>query len=72
MTAIQTPAVHSTLRGDLYISPTRLDASGMTADVWSYPLQWMIWLGGLLAAAGAGVSLLATRRVRDRREPAVV
>ncbi len=65
LTAIQTPAIHSTFMGDLYISPTRLDASGVTADVWAYPMQWMIWLGGLLAAAGAGFSLLAIRRSRD-------
>ena len=72
LTAIQTPAVHSTLGGDLYISPTRLDSSGMTADIWSYPMQWMVWLGGLIAAAGAGVSLLATRRVRERTERELV
>lgn len=72
LTAIATPAVHSTLRGDLYISPTRLDASGMAADVWSYPLQWMIWLGGLIMAAGAAASLPATRRTRQPTEPALV
>ena len=60
--AIQTPAVRSTLAGDLYISPTRLDAAGVAADVWWYPMQWMVWLGGLVMAAGAAFSLLALRR----------
>ncbi len=71
--AIQTPAVHSTLRGDLYLSLTRLDNSGLTMDVWDYPLQWAIWFGGLVTAAGAGVSLLAIRgRTADRKRPARV
>ncbi len=69
--AIQTPAVRSTFSGDLYLSPTRLDTDGFAADAWAYPLQWMIWFGGLLVAAGAGFSLLATRQVR-RPEPARV
>ncbi len=65
--AIQTPAVYSTLRGDLYLSLTRIDDEGLAMDMWDYPLQWMIWAGGLLTAAGAGLSLLAVRvRARDR------
>ena len=63
---IVTPAVHSTLRGDLYVSITRLDEEGLHADVWSYPLQWMVWLGGLITASGAGFSLLASRRRAGR------
>ncbi len=65
---VVTPAVYSTPRGDLYVSLTRLDSSGMVADVWSYPLQWMVWLGGLVTAAGAGFSLSA---VTGRRRQAV-
>ena len=57
-----TPAVHSTLGGDLYVSLTRLDGQGLQADVWAYPLQWMIWLGGLVTASGAAFSLAAVRR----------
>ncbi|MDE0369576.1 MAG: hypothetical protein OXI84_05475, partial [bacterium] len=52
--------------GDLYVSLTRLDSSGMVADVWSYPLQWMVWLGGLVTAAGAGFSLSAVAGRRSR------
>ena len=62
--AIQTPAVRSTIVGDLYISPTRLDSSGVSADLWYYPMQWMLWLGGLIMASGAAFSLLAIRRSR--------
>ena len=57
-----TPAVHSTPAGDLYVSITRLDSEGLGADVRAYPLQWMIWLGGLVTASGAGFSLAARRR----------
>ena len=57
-----TPAVHSTFGGDLYVSLTRLDGQGLQADVWAYPLQWMIWLGGLVTASGVAFSLVAIRR----------
>lgn len=63
---VVTPAVYSTPRGDLYVSLTRLDSSGMVADVWSYPLQWMVWLGGLVTAAGAGFSLSSVAGRRRR------
>ncbi len=72
MAPVVTPAVYTTLRGDLYVSLTRLDASGIVADVWSYPLQWMVWLGGLMTAAGAGLSLSGSLfRQRRRRGVAV-
>lgn len=59
---VVTPAVHSTFRGDLYVSLIRLDGEGVQVDVWVYPLQWMIWLGGLVTASGAAFSLVAIRR----------
>ena len=65
-----TPAVHSTFGGDLYVSLTRLDAQGLHADVWAYPLQWMIWLGGLVTASGAAFSLVAIRRRAPARAEA--
>lgn len=63
---VVTPAVYSTPRGDLYVSLTRLDSSGIVADIWSYPLQWMVWLGGLVTAAGAGFSLSSVAGRRRR------
>ena len=64
-----TPAVYSTVGGDLYVSLTRLDNRGLHADVWAYPLQWMVWLGGLITACGAGFSLMAVgRRTRTSVE----
>lgn len=68
---IITPAVHSTFGGDLYISLTRLDQQGLQADVWAYPLQWMIWLGGLVTASGAAFSLAALRRRSVDRSEAI-
>ena len=59
--SVVTPAVHTSLRGDLYVSLTRIDSQGLQADVWAYPLQWLVWLGGLVTACGAGFSLTATR-----------
>ncbi|MYD04646.1 MAG: heme lyase CcmF/NrfE family subunit [Acidimicrobiia bacterium] len=63
---VVTPAVHSTLQGDLYVSLTRIDRSGLNAEVWVYPLQWMVWAGGLITAAGAGFSLFSAF---SRRKP---
>ena len=65
-----TPAVYSTAGGDLYVSLTRLDNRGLHAEVWVYPLQWMVWLGGLLTASGAGFSLSAISRRTRTRVPA--
>ena len=61
-----TPAVYTTPRGDLYVSLTRIDDRSLHADVWVYPLQWMVWFGGLITACGAGFSLTAIgRRTSD-------
>ena len=67
--AIQTPAVYTTLRGDLYLSLTRIDSGSLSMDLWDYPLQWMVWVGGLVTAGGAFVSLFAIRRKQRVRKP---
>ena len=39
-----------TVRGDI------------TLDMYRYPLQWMLWVGGLMAAAGAALPLVFRKR----------
>lgn len=62
---IGTPAVHAGLRGDLYLTLRTLDGGSATLDVDSSPLQWLVWTGGLLTAAG-GVVALGRHRSRVR------
>jgi cytochrome c-type biogenesis protein CcmF len=66
---IVTPAVHSSLRGDLYLTLTRIDAGGITLQLDTTPAVWLIWLGGLVAAAGGAFSTVV-RRLAGRRAPA--
>lgn len=61
---IQTPAVRTTAAGDLYLSPTSLDTNEVGVDAWRYPMQWLVWFGGILTALGAVVSMGAVRARR--------
>jgi len=51
----------SRLSGDLYVSAVDIQADSVTVDLWWFPLQWMVWLGGLVIAIGGVWS--ATMRV---------
>lgn len=62
---VATPAVHSDLSGDIYLSMTRVSQNAVSLDLWRYPLQWLLWLGGLVTVAG-GVWSMALKRVRRR------
>jgi len=66
---IGTPATRTTLTGDLYLSALRISGAGVRLEAFYFPLQWMVWIGGLLAAAGGLWSTLVRRR---RRTPALV
>ncbi|HEX2369364.1 MAG TPA: cytochrome c-type biogenesis CcmF C-terminal domain-containing protein [Acidimicrobiia bacterium] len=71
---IVTPAVHSSLRGDVYLTLTRIDAGGITLEMDTTPAVWLIWLGGLVAASGGAFSTVV-RRLAQRpasTEPARV
>ena len=72
---IPTPGVMSLPSGDLYISAVDIQADSVTVDIWWFPLQWMVWLGGLVIAMG-GVWSAAMRRVARQpdgpvKEPAL-
>jgi cytochrome c-type biogenesis protein CcmF len=62
---ITTPAVHSTWRGDLYLTLLNIDAEGILLRLNTSPGIWLLWMGGLLVAAGGFWSLSARRRIRE-------
>jgi cytochrome c-type biogenesis protein CcmF len=62
---ITTPAVHSTWRGDLYLTLLNLDPRGILLRLNTSPGIWLLWLGGLVTAAGGAISLVARSRSRE-------
>jgi len=66
--AVGTPAVHTGLDQDLYVSLTELDPERVSVQVTRFPLMWLLWTGGLLAVAG-GAWALAGRAVRRHARP---
>jgi cytochrome c-type biogenesis protein CcmF len=62
---ITTPAVHSSWRGDLYLTLLNIDAEGILLRLNTSPGIWLLWMGGLTVAAGGLWSLTARRRTRE-------
>ena len=62
---IGTPAVHSTLQGDLYLSLMSIDPSSGTVGVLllTTPMVSWIWVAVLLMGLGGVISLIPVRRV---------
>lgn len=66
--AIGTPAVFTRVRGDLYLSIRALDSTGLLLRLDASPLQWLLWFGGMVTAAGGAVALRARDRSNVPRE----
>jgi cytochrome c-type biogenesis protein CcmF len=68
--AIITPSVHTTPAGDLYTTLRTIDPGSreIIVSLDSSPLQWLLWLGGMLAAAGGFISLRARRNAPQRQQ----
>ncbi|NNC92749.1 MAG: hypothetical protein HKN80_09685, partial [Acidimicrobiia bacterium] len=62
---VATPAVDTSLRGDFYLSLTGIGGGRISLDVFWFPFVWMIWLGGLLAAAAGMFSLVVRKPARQ-------
>ncbi len=62
---IATPAVHTTIGGDLYLTLRTVPEPEITLSLDSSPLMWTVWLGGLLAGAGGFVAARGRRRRRS-------
>ncbi|MBT8217285.1 MAG: heme lyase CcmF/NrfE family subunit [Acidimicrobiia bacterium] len=63
---IATPAIHTDLSGDVYLSLTRINETAIGLDLWRYPLEYLIWLGGFIIVAGGVWSLTMRKRARSR------
>ncbi len=61
--------MHSSLRGDLYLTLTRIDPGGITMELDTTPVVWLIWLGGFVAAAGGAFSTVVRRLARRTASP---
>ena len=66
--AVATPAVRTGLIDDVYVSLAGGADDRVVLDVFIFPLQWMLWLGGLIVVAGGVVAL--GRKARRERAPA--
>jgi cytochrome c-type biogenesis protein CcmF len=71
MGGIITPAVMSRPGGDLYLTLRALDSEKVQLGLDTSPMIWLLWLGGLVTAAGGFWSLAARRRERVAPEPRV-
>ncbi len=72
MGGIITPAVMSRAGGDLYLTMRDLDSETVQLGLDTSPMIWLLWLGGLVTAAGGFWSLAARRRDRVMTSPKVM
>ncbi len=68
---VATPAVHTGLIEDVYLSIAGGGADAVTLDVFVFPLMWLLWAGGLITVAGGAWSLLAVKPKRRVLPPEV-
>ena len=74
---IATPQVWTTWIDDVYLTIAALDEDGIRLKVLIFPLQWLLWVGGLTIVAGGVLALgrksrrtSATSKQSDEREHA--
>ncbi len=63
---VPTPGVLSRPSGDLYFTIIRIGGDAVTMDVWWFPYQWMVWLGGLVVVLGGAWSTVMRAATRER------
>jgi cytochrome c-type biogenesis protein CcmF len=59
---ITTPAIHSSLAGDLYLTLIDINPGGIVVRLNTSPGIWLLWAGGLVTASGGVWSLRSRRR----------
>ena len=72
-TGIPSPAVLSGPGGDLYLTLLDIDSIGIRLQADTSPMIWLLWLGGLVSAAGGFWAMTARRaavRAAPQKEPA--
>jgi cytochrome c-type biogenesis protein CcmF len=67
---IGTPSVRWGLVEDVYLTITSGDARSIGLDVFVFPLQWLLWLGGAVTVAGGLWAFAMRRGPRSEQAPA--
>ncbi|MGH8944867.1 MAG: heme lyase CcmF/NrfE family subunit [Acidimicrobiia bacterium] len=67
-TGVSTPDALHLAGGDIYVTMLRLDSESATLLFDTSPLIWLIWLGGLVVAAG-GLTAMRGRQTADTVVP---
>ena len=67
--AIATPAVHTGLVEDVYVSIAGGNSESISLDVFVFPLMWLLWVGGLIVVAGGFLAVAGRRRADGVRAP---
>ncbi|MGZ8786410.1 MAG: heme lyase CcmF/NrfE family subunit, partial [Acidimicrobiia bacterium] len=68
--SVATPEVDASWSGDLYLSLKSIDAQQVTLGVFLFPLIWLVWVGGFLAASAVLWSRLVKKPTDDRSKEA--
>lgn len=68
-TGVSTPDVLTRVGGDLYVTLLDLDSESATLTFDTSPMIWLIWLGGMVTAAGGAWSIAARRESSMVPEP---
>ena len=63
---IGTPSVWTGLIDDVYLGIAGGNATSVQLNVFIFPLQWLLWVGGLVVVAGAALALLGKPSRRTR------
>ena len=64
---IGTPAVHTGIVEDVYLSIAGGNSEAIVLDVFVFPLIWLLWLGGLIVVAGGFVAIAGRRSLPGTR-----
>ena len=62
---IATPQVWTTWIDDVYLNIAAMDENGIRLKVLIFPLQWLLWVGGLVIVAGGVLALGRKSRKRQ-------
>jgi cytochrome c-type biogenesis protein CcmF len=67
--AVASPAIHTGILEDTFLSLVGGSTGEIVLGVYIFPLQWLLWAGGLVAVGGGAFAYLGKRR-RRTKDPA--